>query len=193
MASRWMVSVQARQRSYRKRLGNLSFTDEERRFYRRKIKINPDTGRIVSIESIDDHITRMETIAAEERIKPKIPYRVFARIQSIPSIREIPLEREERELVIRNMYKDEKLGWRLKPDVTLAYVEQAILRWRRLTNRKARYEEDLKNKVSWEEIQLRRKKENQERVRNHKNKENQNKEQNQNKANPNIRTFSFKS
>jgi hypothetical protein len=127
--------MRARQRSHRRRIANSSFTETEKRFYRPIIRIAPKTGRIIYVEGFDEHIQRMRNEAADERIHPRESYRIIARIQQVPSIKELPLNHDERELIRRKLIRDNKGRVLLDPQFTIHDVEKSILRYRRLTGR----------------------------------------------------------
>jgi hypothetical protein len=154
MASRWMQQVKQRQRQYKKKLGNLSITKREEKFYKRKILINKLTGQVIRVESIDDHLERMYREAKEEREHPVEPTRIVARILQIESIRSLPLNHDERKLISRMLIHVTRADGTptgeiiLSPEFTIADVEKSILRYRRLTNRE---EEERKAKGEQEQ------------------------------------------
>jgi hypothetical protein len=146
MASRWMQGMKQRQRQHQRRLANSATTLTERKFEKRKVKLNSN-GVIIGVESIEDHIDRMRSSAQSERIQPKEWRRVYARLQQVPSIQSLRLNGDER-LIIRNKFYRESVKHRtyasseviessigdikLLPTETISSVEQAILRYRRL-------------------------------------------------------------
>lgn len=136
MTSRWMMQVKQRQRQFQVREGNSSMTDGERRFYRRKVMINPKTGQVIKVESIEAHIERMETEASIERLHPKEQWRFLARVlETVPG----PFSQDERKLIDKNWRT--LRGWdeRYRPVYEYHEVERAkesVLRYRRLTGRK---------------------------------------------------------
>lgn len=145
MASRWMQGMKSRQRQFQRRLANSAVTLTERKFEKRKIKLNQH-GVVIGVESLDDHIDRMRTSASAERIQPKEWRRVYARLQQIPSILNLKLNADE-QLIIRNKFYRESVKHRglhneliesnigdikLLPNESIATVEAAILRYRRL-------------------------------------------------------------
>lgn len=135
MASRWMNQMRSRQRAYRRRQGNSSMTEVEKRFYRPIIRLSPTTGRIFFVEGFDEHIERMRKEAHTEQLQPKEPHRIISRIQQIDSIRSLSLNDDERRIIRRKLMRDSKGRVLLSPDVTIYDVEKAILRYRRLTRR----------------------------------------------------------
>lgn len=141
MASRWMQQVKARDRAYRKKLGNSSLTVTERKFDRRKVTIGKN-GFIVKVETLDEHLDRMYSSAKQEQGNPKEPTRVLARTLLTESIQEIPLNEDEKKIIRSYLYKPQRADGKptgeilLRPDVTISDVEKAILRYRRLTGRK---------------------------------------------------------
>lgn len=135
MASRWMNQMRNRERAFRRREGNSSLTEIEKRFYRPIIKISRDTGRIFYVESWDDHVERMRKEAGDERYRPREPHRIISRIQQVESIRALPLSEDERVLIRRKLVRDSKGRVYLDPQYTIHDVETSILRYRRLTGR----------------------------------------------------------
>jgi hypothetical protein len=109
MASRWMIGVRMRQRAFRKRQGNLSFTKRERKFYYPRMN-----------ESIDHHIERMRQEAAAESARPTEWWRVLARLLQKMKVR---APGDEWTIVRRGI----KLGY------TVEQIEQSIRRYRKLT------------------------------------------------------------
>lgn len=146
MASRWMQGMKARERRHQRQLANSATTITERKFERRKVKINKH-GVIIGIETLDEHIERQRLSAKSESASPKEWRRVYARIQSITSIRELPLNGDEQTIIRRKMYREpvkhrshisdelieSNIGdIKLLPNETISTVELAILRYRRL-------------------------------------------------------------
>ena len=119
MSSRFTQSMQMKARQFRKRQGNESFTTRERKFYNRKVILLPNGGFL--IESIEHHLERMKWEAELERAFPTEWWRHLARVYQVFN----KLDFVERDLVKRA----------LKLEQTVAWTEQAIARYRRLTNR----------------------------------------------------------
>lgn len=148
MASRWMQQVKARDRAYRKKLGNSSLTVTERKFERRKVTIGKN-GFIVKVETLDEHLERMYSGAHQEQLHPKEPTRVLSRILEVETIQELPLNEDEKKIIRSYLYKPQRMDGTptgeilLRPDITVAMVEKAILRYRRLTGRKPETKESL--------------------------------------------------
>lgn len=140
MASRWMQQVKARDRAYRRKLGNSSITVTERKFERRKVTIGKN-GFIVKVETLDEHLERMYALAREEQFRPKEPTRVLARLFDT-AISEMPLNADEKKIIFSYIYRPQRQDGTptgevlLRPDVSIADVEKSILRYRRLTGRK---------------------------------------------------------
>lgn len=146
MASRWMLGMRQRQKQYKQRLAKSATTNTERKLEKRKIKMNKK-GIIIGVESIEEHTERQRLYASNERISPKEWRRVYARIQSIPSIQQLKLNNDE-QLIIRNKFYRETIKHRsyasdelilsnigdikLLPNETISTVTEAILRYRRL-------------------------------------------------------------
>src|SRR5436190_20413728 len=105
MASRWMQGMKARQRRYQKQLASSATTLTERRFEKRKVKLN-NQGIVIGVESIEDHIDRQRALAKAEQIQPKEWRRVYARIQQIPSIQSLPLNGDEHTIIKRKFYRE---------------------------------------------------------------------------------------
>jgi hypothetical protein len=107
--SRFTVSMKSKERAYRKRLGNLSLTDAERKENRRRMN-----------ESLESYLSRLEAQAREQQRHPKHEWHYLARVlQVVPS----PLNHDERRLV----------RYHCKRGNTVARAEKAIARYRRLT------------------------------------------------------------
>lgn len=135
-----MQQVKARDRAYRRKLGNSSLTVAEKKFERRKVIIGKN-GFIVKVETLDEHLERMYSTAANERLNPKEPTRVLSRILEVPTIGEMSLDANEKTIIANFLYKPQRQDGSatgeilLRPDITISQVEKAILRYRRLTNR----------------------------------------------------------
>lgn len=126
MTSRWMLGVQGRNRAFRKKQGNISMTDRERKFYRRKVTISKD-GFIIKIESIDEHLERMLVEAEVERYHPNEPQRFLARLLECESVHDLPINKDEQKIIDTVRIRGG----------TVNEAEEGILRYRRLTDRKA--------------------------------------------------------
>ena len=96
-------------------------TDAERKLYRRKVAINPKTGAVVGVESLENYIARLYRVAAFEQRFAEDWWRRLARVLQIFE----NLDATERDLIQRG----------LKGLRTVAQTEESILRYRRLTGR----------------------------------------------------------
>lgn len=164
MASRWMAQMRQRQRQYKARQGKASLTVQENKFYRRKVLINPSTGQVIKVESVEDHLDRMNREANSERNNPKEPHRVFSRLlknlESLQSLENVPLDNFERQIVHNKIHTETRAnGSRgatlLDQHVTIYDLEKSILRYRRLTGRTASQEKAKKE--AYKQLQKRRK------------------------------------
>lgn len=113
--SRFMQSMRMKERSIRKRAANESLTDREIKFYR------PKLSEVVSADYPWNHIRRMREEAATERVRPTEWWRRLARVLQVLNAPFNQIEYDLIKRVARNGY-------------TIAEVEEAILRYRRLTN-----------------------------------------------------------
>ena len=124
--------MKARERSFRRREGNISLTQTERNFYRPKILINPKTGQVIKVESPAEHIDRMELLAKKEQQQPKEFPRIIARLSQLDSIKSLPINSDETHMIRIHINRNTRGEVLLDPDVTVAQLEESILRYRRL-------------------------------------------------------------
>ena len=134
MASRWLQNKRNIVRNHKRKLKN-QMTKLEERFYRRRILLNKD-GQIIKVESLQEHHDRMLQEGTEERLKPKMPTAVLARLLQVPSIQKLPFNSDEQKIIQSYLIKDNKNRVMLNPEIPISKVEQSILRYRRLTGRK---------------------------------------------------------
>ncbi len=152
MTSRWMQQVKARNKQAKQKEGMRSLTITEKKHQRRKVTIGKN-GYIIKVESIDEYLERQLQEATFERHHPKEPTRVLSRIFEVPSIQELSLNADEKRLISNFLYKPvNRLGMPtgeilLRPDKEISDVEKAILRYRRLTARKAEPIETTQDRV----------------------------------------------
>jgi hypothetical protein len=137
-----MQQKKQQERAYRRRRGNESLTDHERKQYRRKVLINQLTGTIAKVETIEDYLNRIEEIAKLERSAQPIDWwRRLARVlQTIPG----PLDREELEIVhahsLFTMWEPEQKRFvHIPVGETIEKTQQAILKHRRLKELKKQW------------------------------------------------------
>ena len=135
MASRWLQGKRNIVRNHKRKLKN-QMTKLEERFYRPKILISKTTGKVIKVESLQEHHERMQKEGTEERLKPKMPTAVLARLLQVPSIAKLPLNSDEQKIIQSYLIKDNKNRVMLNPEIPISKVEQSILRYRRLTGRK---------------------------------------------------------
>ena len=134
MTSRWMLQVQQRQKRHRSQQGNLSWTDVERKLYKRKIILDKK-GNIAKVESLEAYIERLEKTTALERSFPKDSWRVLARVLVVI---DAPLDAHEWGIINRasrpqrNYQDDEWHPFATARNInkTIAQIELEILTYR---------------------------------------------------------------